>query len=348
MDMDSKAGLGSAEERIGLMRALADLRTGTEHLSFLIRSSPAVSASDLEALTGPLADAAQAAVRITGNHDPGDLQGQLAHSRLQDTGRQCRGAILALRDAAGQEEARSAETAWDLGTEHARAGETPYGHYSPDEHGCSYAEHAYEDARALDDLAADLGLPGKEHSSIPAASAAYADAYAEITGTGAGPDPLAYWPGQAVTTASGSQGTLTGDSTRAGHPVIRWDGETTPVARAAIPGPIAYRFGSGEEATRQAAQSSVIQSGDVLLIPSWPHALIKAGDGYGVILPSADAMASDHGRYQRSIALARDLLRARDREQPETDRSGKRPARERPRTAPGIRAGSEGRARPQH
>lgn len=207
-------------------------------------------------------------------------------------------AARAFRERRDLEDARAAEDAWEWGIRHARAGQTPLGSYSQDEG--SYPDYVCDSRYALTRLADLLGLDeGPDHPAVETAAHAYADAYDEAVGTGAGSFPLPYEPGLVISTAHGKCGVLTGASTRSGHPVIRFPDGARPMARSAIPAPLVFHFADPEAADQAVSRSSVIQDGDVVLIPDVRIQVSGCG-----LLPVGAAAATGRDRYASSVRLA--------------------------------------------
>lgn len=212
----------------------------------------------------------------------------------------------AFRERLALREAQSAETAWELGTRDAEEEKTPLGAYDVEDRE-SYPDYVFDSPDARGELARLLGLEeGADDPATGTAACAYADAYELVVGTGKDtvPTGLPYKAGQEVTTARGRHGYVTRNSTRSGHPVIEFDGGArSAVPRSAIPGPLAFQVDDHEAAARAAAGSRVLQVGDVLLVGPRPDALIQAGNGVGLLPPSAWG-SIDQGQYAASIRLA--------------------------------------------
>jgi hypothetical protein len=322
MNSDTSPGNPPGRDAADVIRDLCgSLRTLASCAGF----GGTASAGDLAGIIGPLTAASSAASQLAArlSDSPGSRRDEEPDGTLNALIKAAaagRGLLPALREQADINDAVAAEAAWDLGTRHALAGSTPFGDYGPgDGH---YADHAYEDALTRRQLAAILDIPGgASYPAAEAAARAYADAYGEIAGTDAEPVPLRYKPGQAATTASGRAGVLTGESTGAGHPVIKLpDVGRTALTREAFPAPLVLEFTSLDAVSQAVSRSSVIQSGDVLLVPAASFAVIQADGGLGLLPADSWAALIDNGRYAASVALARDHLGPRAEARPKAGR----------------------------
>jgi hypothetical protein len=196
---------------------------------------------------------------------------------------------------------------WDAGTQHGRAGQTPYqtGARGPRDYLSRITS-----GDAAEKVLAGIGL-GK-WAADPAAEvaiAAYCESYAAAAGRplpGAGRlADIRYLPGQQVTDLWGTKYVLDGSAAPGGSPLA--EGAKGPSAlfhRAAIRAPLALEFPS-EEAARTAMETVAAQGraypvadGDVLAVPGVGTWLACGTD----MVPAASFTGG--GRYAGSIRLA--------------------------------------------
>ncbi len=214
--------------------------------------------------------------------------------------------------------ARAAETAWNLGAEHGRAGSTPFGDYSWFPGRLDVYTDYVSCGEGGPDLARVLGLPGgADHPAAESAIGSYCDAYWEAAGlpfededeASAG---RAYPAGQQVSTALGRSGVLTGEAGAAGNPRVRFaDGTVATVPQQAIIGPPVHvaeqpadgtpmelggpspaGSGSGSRPTLSASRRSPAAPGELQTVSTWAR---RFGDWPDPVLPKYRGRGRGHG-----------------------------------------------------